>query len=93
MRCGVECWEGVWWSGLFLGEGVECVIWEGGCRVLGRGKHYLIGTKLCSHPTIAGYSEDDIIMRWFWEVVEAYSNELKLRLLQVSHTYCHNYSM
>ena len=31
----------------------------------------------------AGYHKDHPIIRWFWEVVEVYTNELKLRLLQV----------
>jgi len=30
-----------------------------------------------------GYSKTHPVIVWFWEVVEAYSNELKLRLLQV----------
>ena len=30
-----------------------------------------------------GYHKDDKVIKWFWEVVEAFSNEQKLRLLQV----------
>ena len=35
---------------------------------------------------VIGYSETDPVILWFWEVVEAYPNELKLRLLQVRMT-------
>lgn len=31
-----------------------------------------------------GYNKDHIVIRWFWDVVESYSNEHRLRLLQVS---------
>lgn len=36
----------------------------------------------------SGYSADHRVIQWFWEIVEAYSNELRLRLLQVSHMTC-----
>ena len=31
-----------------------------------------------------GYDANHMLIKWFWEAVESYSNEQKLKLLQVS---------
>ena len=53
--------------------------------------YMLIGTSctchvsdLCGLCSWAGYSENHPVIKWFWKAVEEYSNEQRLKLLQVN---------
>ena len=43
---------------------------------------------VCSFNNFAGYDANHILIKWFWEIVASYSNEQKLKLIQVSSHLC-----